>query len=173
MPKLHGWLDARGIVYRDYPSGRDTGIVDDDGIRWQLSPQDGWHLLRPPAFAPDTAAVSGEPVFRPMAIEHVLLNVADPDASGRFYGKVLGPASRGANDRVWFQAGRSRIGLTKAPAGQQPGVHHICVVASPFDYDASIARLTALGATVEAPETSGAPLFRAPGGTRIEVSRAN
>src|SRR5579862_6833291 len=38
MPKLHAFLDARGVMYQDYPSGRDTGIVDPEGIRTQLSP---------------------------------------------------------------------------------------------------------------------------------------
>src|SRR5262245_27115587 len=48
MARVHALLDARGIPYRDYPSGRDTAIVDSDGIRIQLSPENGWSLLKPP-----------------------------------------------------------------------------------------------------------------------------
>src|SRR5436190_16555372 len=47
MPKLHAFLDQRGVTYQDYPSGRDTAVVDADGIRLQLSPENGWSLLNP------------------------------------------------------------------------------------------------------------------------------
>src|SRR6476646_11379417 len=50
MPKLHAVLDQRGVMYQDYPSGRDTGVNDPDGIRLQLSPEDGWSLLNPATF---------------------------------------------------------------------------------------------------------------------------
>jgi catechol 2,3-dioxygenase-like lactoylglutathione lyase family enzyme len=172
MARVHNFLDSRGIAYRDYPSGRDTAIVDGDGIRMQLSPANGWSLLKPPTFAPDAVALQDQAVFRPTGIEHVLLNVADPEASARFYEKVFGPVSRRNNNRVWFQAGRSRIGLLRTPAGQRPGVNHFCVSADPFNYDAVVARLAALGATVEPPELPGAPSFRDPDGMLVQVAGA-
>jgi catechol 2,3-dioxygenase-like lactoylglutathione lyase family enzyme len=172
MAKVHAFLDAGGIAYRDYPSGRDTAVVDDDGIRIQLSPQDGWSLLKPPGFAVDAVALTDGPVFRPVGIEHVLLDVADPEASARFYSKLFGPVSRRGNDRIWFQVGRSRIGLRKTPSGQKNGVDHFCVTAAPFDYEPAVARLRALGAAVEPPEVAGSPSFRDPDGTRIQVSPA-
>src|SRR6202163_3418018 len=69
MARVHALLDSRGIAYRDYPSGRDTAIVDDDGVRTQLSPQDGWSLLKPPTFAPDVVVLREAAVFRPTGIE--------------------------------------------------------------------------------------------------------
>jgi catechol 2,3-dioxygenase-like lactoylglutathione lyase family enzyme len=173
MARVHAFLDSRGIAYRDYPSGRDTAIVDGDGIRTQLSPQNGWSLLRPPTFAPDTVVLQEEAVFRPTGIEHILLNVADPEASARFYEKVFGPVSLRRNNRVWFRVGRSRIGLLKTPEGQPPGVNHFCVSAEPFDYDGVVARLAALGAKVEPPELPGAPSFRDPDGMLMQVSTAS
>ena len=172
MSQVHAFLDARGITYRDYPSGRDTAVVDGDGIRTQLSPQDGWSLLKPPGFAPDAVGVPDEPVFRPLGIDHVLLNVSDPEASARFYEKMLGPVSRRDTDRLWFQVGRSRIGLLKTPPGQHAAVQRFCVSATPFAYDAAVARLTALGAKVEPPDVPGSPLFHDPDGTLIQVSPA-
>jgi len=172
MPRVHALLDARGIAYRDYPSGRDTGIVDADGIRTQLSPTNGWSLLKMPTFAPDVVALREPPVFRPTGIEHVLLNVADPEMSARFYEKVFGPVSLRNNNRIWFRVGRSRIGLLKTPAGEHPGVNHFCVSAERFDYDAVVARLSALGAKVERPEISGAPSFRDPDGMLVQVNIA-
>jgi catechol 2,3-dioxygenase-like lactoylglutathione lyase family enzyme len=170
MARVHAFLDSHGIAYRDYPSGRDTAIVDGDGVRTQLSPENGWSLLKPPTFAPDAVVLQEEPVFRPAGIEHVLLNVADPEVSARFYEKVFGPVSLRNNNRVWFRVGRSRIGLLKTPEGQRPGVNHFCVSAAPFNYDAVLARLAAVGAKVEPPELPGAPSFRDPDGMLVQVT---
>jgi catechol 2,3-dioxygenase-like lactoylglutathione lyase family enzyme len=170
MARVHTFLNSRGIAYRDYPSGRDTAIVDADGIRTQLSPENGWSFLKPPTFTPDAVVLEEAPVFRPTGIEHVLLNVADLEASVRFYEKVFGAVSRRDNNRVWFQLGRSRIGLSKTPEGQRPGVHHFCVSVEPFKYDAVVARLAARGATVESPERPSVPTFRDPDGMRVQVS---
>jgi len=170
MPRVHTLLDARGIAYRDYPSGRDTAILDDDGIRTQLSPPNGWSLLKPPTFVPDAVVLREEPVFRPTGIEHILLNVTNPDAAARFYQKVFGVASRRSNDRTWFQVGRSRLGLQKTAAGAHAGVHHVGVAAEPFNYDVAVARLRALGASVERPEIQGAPSFHDPDGMLVQVN---
>ena len=170
MARVHAFLDARGIMYRDYPSGRDTAVVDRDGIRIQLSPENGWSLLKPPTFAPDAVVLDETAVFRPIGIEHVLLNVADPEASSRFYEQIFGPVSQRVNGRVWFRLGRSRIGLLKTPAGQRAGVNHFCVSAEPFDYDAAVARLAALGANIEPAEVRGAPSFRDPDGMLVQVN---
>ncbi len=172
MPRVHALLDAKGIAYRDYPSGRDTAILDGDGIRTQLSPPNGWSLLKPPNFLPDAAVLREEPVFRATGIEHALLNVTDPDAAARFYEKVFGIESRRSDDRIWFQVGRSRLGLQKTTGGAHSGVHHLGVVAEPFNYDVVVARLHALGATVERPEIQGAPSFRDPDGLLVQVSGA-
>jgi catechol 2,3-dioxygenase-like lactoylglutathione lyase family enzyme len=172
MARVHALLDSRGIAYRDYPSGRDTAVVDSDGIRTQLSPENGWSFLKPPTFVPDAVVLPGEPVFRPSGIEHVLLNVADPEASARFYEKVFGPVSVRSNNRIWFRIGRSRIGLLKTPEGQRHGVNHFCVSAEPFNYDASVARLAALGAKIEPPELPGAPSFSDPDGMLVQVVSA-
>jgi catechol 2,3-dioxygenase-like lactoylglutathione lyase family enzyme len=173
MARVHALLDARGIAYRDYPSGRDTAIVDGDGIRIQLSPEKGWSLLKPPTFVPDDVVLEGQAVFRPTGIEHVLLNVADPEASARFYEKVFGPVSQRGNNRIWFRLGRSRIGLLKTPDGQRSGVNHFCVSAEPFDYDTVVARLAALGAQIEPAELPGAPSFRDPDGMLVQVNTAS
>ena len=170
MALVHALLESRAIAYRDYPSGRDTAILDGDGIRTQLSPSDGWSLLKPPTFAPEAIVLREKSVFRPTGIEHVLLNVTDPEASARFYEKVFGPASQRSNNRIWFQVGRSRIGLLKTTQGQPPGVNRFSVSAEPFDYDRVITRLLALGATVERPETPGAASFRDPDGMLVQVT---
>jgi len=92
-----------------------------------------------------SVALRADAVFRPTGIEHVLINVADPEASARFYEKVFGSISTRTNGRIWFRVGRSRVGVVKTPDGQRAGVNHFCVSAEPFNPDAVVAHLAALG----------------------------
>ena len=169
MPKLHGFLEQRGITYRDYPSGRDTGVTDPDGILLQLSPENGWGILNPPNFMPEEVAMAEEPIFRATGLDHILLNVTDPEKSVAFYQKILGTPAQRTNNRTWFQTGSSRIGLHKTPPGQRTGVHHFCVMAAAFNYDAVARRLQQLGAKVETAEVAGVAEFRDPDGSLIQV----
>ena len=169
MAKVHAHLEARSIPFRDYPSGRDTAVLDPDGTRTQLSPANGWSILVPPNFTPETVAQPAEPIFRPTGIEHILLNVTDPEASAAFYEKFFGPETLRNNNRIWFQIGASRVGLLKTPDGQRPGVNHYGVQAAAFDYDAVVRRLEAMGARVEPAEVAGAPSFRDPDGSLMQV----
>ena len=169
MPKLHAFLEQRRIAYRDYPSGRDTAVIDPDGIRIQLSPENGWSFLIPPNFTPEEIQIHEEPIFRPTGMEHILLNVKDPENSAAFYQKIFGPPTQRNNNRIWFQTGNSRIGLLQIPAGQRAGVNHFCIAAATFNYDAVIRRLEEIGVKVERPEVAGAPEFRDPDGFLIQV----
>ena len=65
MPKLHAFLEQRGVMFQDYPSGRDTGITDADGIRTQLSPEDGWSFLNTPNFPAEDVLLQGEAHISP------------------------------------------------------------------------------------------------------------
>ena len=168
MPKLHAFLDQQGVAYQDYPSGRDTAVVDADGIRLQLSPENCWSLLKPPNFMPEDIALVDDPIFRPSGMDHVVLNVKDVDTSAAFYQKFIGTPERRGN-RVWFQVGASRIALQPAPAGQRPGVFYFCVTAAAFNVEAASGRLQQTGAKVEASESAGAVRFRDLDGYLIQV----
>src|SRR5262245_3882999 len=156
MPKLHSLLEARGVAYQDYPSGRDTGVTDPEGFRLQLSPENGWSLLNPSNFPPENVTMQEEPIFQPSGLDHVLLNVSDPEKAAGFYEKIFGPPNQRNNNRIWFQVGGSRIGLLQTPPGQRAGVNHFCVSAAAFNYDAVVRRLQQAGVKVEAPEVAGA-----------------
>jgi len=168
MPKLHSFLEQRGVVYQDYPSGRDTGVVDADGIRLQLSPENGWSLLNPATFLAEEIAMTDEPIFRATGMDHVVLNVAEPEKSIAFYQKFLGSPVRN-NNRIWFQVGASRIALQQTPAGQKPGVFYFCVTVAAFNVDAAARRLQQAGAKVESPEVAGTVRFRDLDGYLIQV----
>lgn len=62
-----------------------------------------------------------------------LLNVADPEKSAAVYEKIFGAVPERKSNRIWFQTGRSRIGLLPSPEGQRAGVNHFCVAAAPFN----------------------------------------
>jgi catechol 2,3-dioxygenase-like lactoylglutathione lyase family enzyme len=169
MPKLHSFLEQRGVAYQDYPSGRDTGITDPDGIRIQLSPENGWSLLDPSRFVPETTSIQDEPVFRPLGLDHVLLNVTDLNKSVAFYQRFLGRPLPDDDNRVWFQVGPSRVGLLHASADRRPGVNRFCVSASAFDSAAAARRLQQLGARTGTPEGAGTVEFRDLDGLLIRV----
>jgi catechol 2,3-dioxygenase-like lactoylglutathione lyase family enzyme len=165
---VHGYLERNGVTYKDYPSGRDLYVSDPDGTRLQLSSDNGWNQLSGPA-SPEQVAIEGEPIFRPTGLDHILLNVTDPEKSAAFYEKILGPVTRRNNHRTWFDGKKSRIGLLQTPSGQRPGVNHFCVSTAAFDYDAVLKKLEQAGAKIEAPEVAGAPEFRDPDGYLVQV----
>ena len=107
--------------------------------------------------------------FEDLGMDHILLNVADPEKSVAHYRKFLGQPMPGNNGRIWFQVGASRVGLLKTPAGGRNGVNHFCVSAAPFNYDAVVGRLRQLGAKVESPEVAGAAEYRDPDGLLVQV----
>ncbi|HJT86830.1 MAG TPA: VOC family protein [Bryobacteraceae bacterium] len=164
----HRYLEERGLTYKDYPSGRDLYVVDPDGIHVQLSGESSWNQLLAGTASPETPP-GGEPVFQALGLDHILLHVTDPEKSAAFYEQIFGPVAQRNNNRTWFRAGRSRIGLLRTPAGGRAGVDHFCVAAAPFDYDAAAKKLAEAGAKIEKPEIAGAPEFRDPDGYLVQV----
>lgn len=166
---MHSYIEQHGIAWRDYPSGKDLNVTDPDGIHVQLSADDTWSQLKGRTASPEPGTDAGTPVLQPIGLDHILLNVSDPAKSAAFYEKIFGPATQRNNNRIWFQAGKSRIGLLQTPAGQKPGVNHFCVSAMAFDYASAMKKLAEAGAKVENPEVAGAPEFRDPDGLLVQV----
>jgi catechol 2,3-dioxygenase-like lactoylglutathione lyase family enzyme len=169
IARLHDYLKQRGIAYHDYPSGKDLNVTDPDGIHLQLSANGTWSQLQGATASPETGSPGGEGIFQPTGLDHILLNVSDPEKSAAFYEQILGPVTQRRNNRTWFQVGRSRVGLLKTPEGQHPGVNHFCVAAAAFNYDVAVKKLERAGAKLEKPDVAGAPEFRDPDGLLIQV----
>jgi catechol 2,3-dioxygenase-like lactoylglutathione lyase family enzyme len=165
---VHGFLTASGIEYKDFPSGRDLAVTDPDGTRLQLASDGGWNLLLTGTASPEVVA-AGDPIFRPIGLDHVLLNVTDPEKSASFLAKILGPVTQPGSNAVWFQVGKSRIGLLKTSQGGRPGVNRYCLQTERFDYSDVTRRLALAGAQVETPDISGAPQFRDRDGYLVQV----
>lgn len=166
---VHAYLDTKGVTYRDFPSGKDLAVTDPDGTRLQLATDNGWAQLLGGTASPETISTGGEPIFRPTGIDHILLNVTDPEKSAAFYEKILGPVTQRNNNRIWFQAGTGRIGLLQTPAGEKAGVNHYCVAVAKFDYDAAVNKLQQAGIKFDKPEIAGAPDLRDPDGYRVQI----
>ena len=172
IANIHAFLTEQGIAYRDYPSGKDLNVTDPDGIHVQLSADDTWSQLKGRTASPEAGTESGAPIFQPVGLDHILLNVSEPEKSAAFYAKIFGPIAQRNNNRIWFQTGKSRVGLLQTPVGQKPGVNHFCVSAASFEYAAATSKLEATGAKVEAPEVRGAPEFRDLDGLLVQVMAA-
>jgi catechol 2,3-dioxygenase-like lactoylglutathione lyase family enzyme len=164
----HGFLTARGIEYKDYPSGRDLAVTDPDGTRLQLASDNGWNLLLGGTASPETVA-AGDAIFRPVGLDHVLLNVNDPEKSSDFFAKILGPVTQRNDNRIWFQVGKSRVGLLKMPEAGRAGVNRYCVQVEGFNYADVTKKLAQAGAKVETPEILGSPQFRDRDGYLVQV----
>ena len=117
-------LDQMGIKYREAPP---VGLFvpDPDGTLVQLWTENSWSRLGETA-APDAMRdappMHGEPLLRPTAIDHILVNVSDVPKSVAFYQKILGGVIRvgGTPERTWFSAGgKDRVGLGLAEPGHK------------------------------------------------------
>ena len=147
-----GKLDQMGIKYREAPP---VGLFvpDPDGTQVQLWTENSWSRLGETA-APDAMRdappMHGEPLLRPTAIDHILVNVSDVPKAVAFYQKILGGVIRvgGTPERTWFSAGgKDRVGIGLAEPGHKPGIDHYCLTAQ-FDRAALAKGLEAAGAKI-------------------------
>ena len=169
----HKFFEQRGVAYRDYPSGRDLYLADPDGSRLQLTDSKSWVPLTTNTAAPEARPANGEAIFRPVRLDHLLLNVSEPEQAAAFYQEVLGPVSERANGRIWFKVGKSRLGLVRTPSGQRVGLNHYCVSVQPFDVATAAKKLEQAGAKLEPGESAASPHFRDPDGYMIQAQAIN
>ena len=159
-------LQQRGVKFRHSDLG--PFVTDPDGIQVQLWKFDSWSETVRTAM-PESHPISGEPIFRPTGMDHILLDVTDPEKSAGHYEKIFGPVTQRNNGRTWFQVGKSRIGLVALANGKRPGVNHFAVSAAAFDYAAVMKKLKEAGAELVSPEAADAPQFRDPDGILVQV----
>jgi catechol 2,3-dioxygenase-like lactoylglutathione lyase family enzyme len=121
-----------------------------------------------------------------VALDHLVLTVADVEATARFYARVLGMVvARFDGGRVALEFGVQKINLHPADAPYEPhaalarpGAGDVCFVTT-VDLDEIVRRVEAAGVPIELGpvERSGARgamdsiYFRDPDGNLIEVAR--
>ena len=82
---IHAYLTSQGLMYRDYPSGRDTGVNDPDGTRLQLSSADGWTSLAAQTASPEPRTLAQPAVFQPVQLSGIQVSVTDVAKSTAHY----------------------------------------------------------------------------------------
>ena len=143
---------GKELATAGYPApGGGFGLIPDpDGLELQL--------FKPPAglvtaAVPSSLAVTGDGVFDPLGLEHVLLAVSDRERALRYYrflyGEGLETRDAEVPERVWFNLARNtRIGIEPAVAGAPPHFVRFGIKVAPFDSAAVAPVLRAAGAEV-------------------------
>lgn len=153
-------------------SGLKTGAVgmvpDPDGFRLQL-------LGTPGGLAKTTIPAGriteGPGIVQPVRLDHIMLIVADLDATTAFYRKFFGmEASRTKSPaRAWFDVAGTRLGLEAAAGGKQPGVDHFCVKVMGLDPKSTPEKLQKVGVEMAPSNDEGLLRFRDPDGIVVEL----
>jgi catechol 2,3-dioxygenase-like lactoylglutathione lyase family enzyme len=146
-----------------------VGMVSDpDGFRLQLLGVPGG-LAK--TTVPAGRVVEGPGIVQPVGFDHMVLVVADLDATAAFYRKFFGmEASRTKNpDRVWFNVANTRLGLEAATGGKQPGVDHFCVKVMGLDGKSTPEQLKKVGVEIVPSNDEGLLRFRDPNGIVVEL----
>ncbi|AVG18308.1 MULTISPECIES: VOC family protein [Chromobacteriaceae] len=119
--------------------------------------------------------------FNILGLDHIVLRVADPARSERFYLETLGCRVVKRQEKlglVHLDAGTALIDLLMAKEGEAPGrnVDHFCLRVEPFDEDAIRAHLSGLGIAIEpakqrfgAEGTGPSVYLRDPDGNGVEL----
>ncbi len=153
-------------------AGLKTGAVgmvpDPDGFRLQLLGTPGG-LAR--TTVPAGRIVEGPGVVTPVGLDHIMLIVADLDATAAFYRNFFGRESQRTKTpaRVWFDIAGTRLGLEAASGGKQPGVDHFCVKVTGLDRRATPEKLRKLGVEIAPSNDEGLLRFRDPDGMIVEL----
>src|SRR5512138_3302000 len=137
-------LEARGVTV----SAGGVGMIGDaDGIQLQLLGIPGG-LAR--TTVPAGRITEKPALVRPMGLDHIMLNVTDPEKSAKYYRLLFGKEwSRNSNpDRLWFQVGGTRLGIQPVKPGESPKVDHFCVSVGGYDPAVVTAGLKELGAEI-------------------------
>jgi catechol 2,3-dioxygenase-like lactoylglutathione lyase family enzyme len=168
----HKFLQERGIEYKDYPSGRDLYVADPDGNRLQLTDAKSWATLTANTASPEPIEGAPQPAFRTVALDHILLNVSDPEKAASLFQQVLGVAPQREPDRIWLPVAKARLGLTQTPQGRRPGVGHFCLIVDPFEGAAASRKVQQAGSHLDFAEDPASPQLRDPDGYLIHIKTA-
>lgn len=166
-------LDQLGLKYRESPT---VGffVGDPDGIQIQLWTENSWQPTLKTAI-PANLPSQGEPLIRPTALDHVLINVSDVDRAIPFYEKLLGPIinPKSRPRRTWFSGGgKDRVALGLAGPGYKLGVDHFCLTA-PFERAPLAKGLEAAGATIIKGDVAEGLDFLDPNGIHVQILPPN
>lgn len=142
--------------------------ADPDGIRLQLLGVPGG-LAR--TIIPSSRISQDDPAVEAIGFDHIVLAVSGVEKSAVYYRKFFGMevSKTKKPERVWFAAGRTRLGLEMAAPGRMPGVDHVCFRVAGFDRRAVTEKLKKLGAAIAPSNDENLVRFTDPNGLIMEL----
>ena len=144
-----------------------NAVADADGIRTQFMATPGGLL---PTIIPSTRVTQDDAICEAVGLDHIVLQVPDPEKSAAFYARLFGKetARERTPERIWFTAARTRLALEKVADGQMPHIDRFGVRVAAFDSQAVTRKLGAIGVTV-LPSSGGIVRFRDIDGIAVEL----
>lgn len=166
---MHGWLEAQGIPWQDYPSGRDLRVDDRDGIRTQIAQANTWEQISTDTASPEAPpADAGKAIFEAYAIDELFLTVTNLEVDSLFYSRLLDQTGTLQAGSLWFRLGAARLRLTQTAVGQSSGVSYFAVHVAFTDMEAAADAVFAAGGIIENILPNGFS-FWDPDGIRVVV----
>jgi catechol 2,3-dioxygenase-like lactoylglutathione lyase family enzyme len=147
------------------PAGMAT---DPDGLRLQLLGVPGG-LAR--TIIPSSRISLDDPAVQAIGFDHIMLAVTDVEKSAAYYRKFFGmEISRTKKpDRIWFGAGRTKLGLEQVAAGRPPKIDHVCIKVAGFDRRTATDKLKRLAAEIVPSNDEDLLRFKDPDGIVVEL----
>lgn len=165
---VHAFLDGQGLMWQDYPSGRDLRVEDRNGIRTQLARNNTWADLAQNTAAPEPRQQDGAPIFRPLALDEIHLMVTSLEVDSLFYARLLNQTGTLQAGSLWYTLGSGRLRISQTPVGQTPGVNYFSVLVSNTDLETAAEAVFAAGGIIETILPNGFS-FWDPDGHRVQV----
>jgi catechol 2,3-dioxygenase-like lactoylglutathione lyase family enzyme len=169
LDEMRAELKTHGLNLAGVPGF--NAVTDPDGIRMQFMATPGGLLQ---TIIPSTRVTQDDAICEAVGLDHVVVQVPDPEKSATFYGRFFGKESSRERtpERIWFTAARTRLGLEKTPEGQMPHIDRFGIRVAAFDRNVITRKLGAIGVRV-LPSTGGNGVrFRDADGIVVELRGA-
>lgn len=160
-------LTEQGLPAQEQGDGS-VLLRDGDGMHSRLGLALAWEDL-----APSTWPVQqSKPVFQPLLIDELALNVTNMQVDSMFYARLLGQTSTAVAGSQFFRIGNhARLRLGQTAVGQPAGFNYFSVLVANTDMEAAAEAVFRAGGIVESFLPNGFS-FWDPDGLRIVVRTA-
>jgi catechol 2,3-dioxygenase-like lactoylglutathione lyase family enzyme len=167
IPALQAVLQDLGIRVQNQADGS-LLVEDRDGVRTRLGAALPWGQLAASALS----VAGGRPVFQPLLIDEIAINVTNMQVDSMFYARLLGQTSNAVAGSQFFSIGNhARLRLIQTAVGQPAGFNYFSVLVANTDMDAAAEAVFGAGGIVESFLPNGFS-FWDPDGLRVFVRTA-
>lgn len=164
---LQALLQEQGIRVEQQADGS-LLVEDRDGVRTRLGPAQTWEQLD----ASSQPVAVGKPIFQPLLIDEIAINVTNMQVDSMFYARLLGQTSTAVAGSQFFRIGNhARLRLIQTAVGQPAGFNYFSVLVANTDMEAAAEAVFRAGGIVESFVSNGFS-FWDPDGLRVFVRTA-